>query len=187
MKLILGSNSPRRVELLTRMGYAFEQRVANINEKIDVTIPWYKVPEDISLRKMKALRKNLLEDELLICADTLVFIDKTPLSKPTHIEEARTMLQILSDRKHEVITGVCLATLHTYNTFYERTTVEFRSLEKSEITQYLTRENALDRAGAYGIQDWIGLIGIRTIKGSYTNVMGLPTERLYLELKKFTQ
>ncbi|NBO61395.1 MAG: septum formation protein Maf [Flavobacteriia bacterium] len=185
MKIILGSNSPRRVELLTQMGFAFEQKVADIDEKIDITLPWDQLPEAIAQRKMLALKNEIAKDELLICADTLVFLDNRVLSKPRDREEARSMLESLSGRDNTVITGVCLYHRDQTITFSERTVITFATLTPENIEQYLDTEVCYDRAGAYGIQDWIGLIGVREIRGSYTNVMGLPTHRLYQEIRKF--
>lgn len=185
MKLVLGSNSPRRVELLTQMGYSFEQRISHVDETFNDHTPWFEVPEEIALRKMQALQKDLHQDELLICADTLVFIHKKALGKPVNQTEARNMLRHLSGRKHTVITGVCLATKQIHQSFSEHSTITFDDLSDSDIDAYVSSNVPMDRAGAYGIQDWIGLIGVKEIHGSYTNVLGLPTHRLYQELKKF--
>jgi septum formation protein len=185
MKLILGSNSPRRVDLLTQMGFDFEQRVAEVDEEIESDLPWHQLPEAIAQRKMWALKDELAKDELLICADTLVFLEKNALGKPLDKEDARLMLMSLSGREHTVITGVCLATKDEFYTFSEHTIIVFNVINDEEIERYLLSNSYKDRAGSYGIQDWIGLIGVREIRGSYTNVMGLPTHRLYQELKKF--
>lgn len=185
MKIILGSNSPRRVELLQQMGFVFEQRVADVDETIDITLPWYQLPEAIAQRKMLALKNELAKDELLICADTLVFLDHQVLGKPRDREEARNMLESLSGRDNTVITGVCLFYQDQIITFSDRTVITFDTLTTENIDHYLDANVCCDRAGAYGIQDWIGLIGVREIRGSYTNVMGLPTHRLFKELNKF--
>jgi len=185
MKIILGSNSPRRVELLQQMGFVFEQRVADVDETIDITLPWHQLPEAIAQRKMLALQKELAKDELLICADTLVFLDHQVLGKPRDREEARNMLESLSGRDNTVITGVCLFYQDQIISFSDWTVITFDTLTTENIDQYLDANVFCDRAGAYGIQDWIGLIGVLEIRGSYTNVMGLPTHRLYQELKKF--
>ena len=141
--------------------------------------------EVIAQRKMLALKNEIAKDELLICADTLVFLDNRVLSKPRDREEARSMLESLSGRDNTVITGVCLYHHDQTITFSERTIITFETLTPENIDQYLDTEVCYDRAGAYGIQDWIGLIGVREIRGSYTNVMGLPTHRLYQEIRKF--
>jgi septum formation protein len=185
MKLVLGSNSPRRVELLRHMGIEFEQRAANIDEQIDSSIPLASVPESIALRKMNSLLPSIASDEILLCADTLVFVDEIILSKPSTVHEAESMLQMLSGRTHTVITGVCIGNLEYYSTFSDQTLITFDRLNKQEITHYINHYNVLDRAGAYGIQDWIGLVGIRHIEGSYTNVMGLPTHKVYHALREF--
>jgi len=187
MKLILGSNSLRRVELLQKMGFQFEQRVANLDEKIDGSIHLAQIPEAIALQKFKVLQGQLLEDELLICADTLVFIDGQILGKPNSLEDARRMLATLSGKMHTVITGVCIGTSTCSSTFSEKTNIQFSELSSQEIDHYLNAYKHFDRAGSYGIQDWIGLIGIRSISGCYTNVMGLPTHRVYMELRKYFQ
>ncbi|NBU92936.1 MAG: septum formation protein Maf [Flavobacteriia bacterium] len=185
MKLILGSNSPRRVELLRKMGFDFEQRIADIDETIDPLIPVEHVPAAIALKKMKALQSGLSKDELILCADTLVFIDGRILSKPATRAEASNMLKILSGKMHTVITGVCIGTSTSYETFSDKTYIQFSELSEEEIHFYLNTQNPLDRAGSYGIQDWIGLIGITAINGSYTNVMGLPTHLVYTALKAY--
>ena len=185
MKIILGSNSQRRVELLQQMGFVFEQRVADVDETIDSTVAWHQLPETIAHRKMLALKKVLAKDELLICADTLVFLDHQVLGKPRDREEARFMLESLSGRDNTVITGVCLCYQDQIITFSDRTVITFDTLTLENIDHYLDANVWCDRAGAYGIQDWIGLIGVREIRGSYTNVMGLPTHRLFQELTKF--
>jgi len=185
MKLILGSNSPRRVELLRKMGFDFEQRIADIDETIDPLISVEHVPAAIALKKMKALQSGLSKDELILCADTLVFIDGRILSKPTTRAEASNMLQILSGKMHTVITGVCIGTSTSYETFSDKTNIQFSELSEEEIHFYLNTQNPLDRAGSYGIQDWIGLIGVTAINGSYTNVMGLPTHLVYTALKAY--
>ena len=185
MKIILGSNSPRRVELLQQMGFVFEQRVADVDEKIDITLPWHQLPEAIALRKMSALKNKLAKDELLICADTLVFLDNQVLGKPRDLHEARNMLESLSGRENIVITGVCLCYQDQIISFSDRTVITFDALTPDNIDQYLDMKVCYDRAGAYGIHDWIGLIGVLEIRGSYTNVMGLPTHLLFKELNKF--
>lgn len=184
MRLVLGSNSPRRVQLLSQMGFSFEQRVADIDERIDKRIPWHQVPEEISLKKMRALQDSIVDDELLICADTLVFLDEQAMAKPVNNDDARKMLESLSGRQHVVITGVSLATKNEHRTFSDTTVITFEVLDAIDIERYLAMDKHLDRAGAYGIQDWIGLVGVREIQGSYTNVMGLPTHRLYQEFRK---
>lgn len=185
MKIILGSNSPRRVNLLAQMGYTFEQRIAEIEEHIDPTLPYHEIPESIAIQKFQNLSPGLTENELLICADTLVFLNDQILSKPRDTEEAQHMLKELSGQEHIVITGVCLGNLDLKTTFSEQTKIFFGTLSDYQIQYYVNEYSVLDKAGAYGIQDWIGLIAIHRIDGSYTNVMGLPTQKLYQHINNY--
>jgi len=185
MKIILGSASPRRAELLGQMGRTFEIRVANTNEHFPESLAAEEVAGFISKQKATALLPSLHSNEILICADTVVIVDGNILGKPLNSWDAQQMLQRLSGKKHKVITGVTVATLFKSSTFSETTLVEFAPLSESEIHFYIERYQPFDKAGAYGIQEWMGMIGITTIQGSYTNVMGLPTQKLYQELKKW--
>lgn len=185
MKIILGSNSPRRKELLSQLGFAFEVRTIEFDEYVDVKLPYRDIPKDIAHQKLKALGTTKSEDELIICADTLVFLDGRPIGKPKSAEEALEMLTLLSGKTHEVITAVGINFQEKHMVFDEITRVTFDELAAEDLEYYITNYLPLDKAGSYGIQEWIGLVGISSIVGSYTNVMGLPTQRLHRELKSF--
>lgn len=182
-KLILASNSPRRKELLGGLGVEFEVRLMNgIDESYPDGLPMEDIPQYIS--KKKAAAYILKEDELLITADTIVWVEGEVLGKPKDKGEAHRMLQMLSGRTHQVVTGVCLTTKNSSHAFSCVTDVTFANLSDEEIDYYIDNYKPYDKAGAYGVQEWIGYIGVTSLKGSYFNVMGLPVQRLYSELKK---
>lgn len=185
MKIILASKSPRRVELLSQMGFAFEQRTVEIPETIDYALPLEQIPMVIAEQKLDAIMPYIEQDTLVISADTLVFIGQEILGKPRDLNEAFQMLRKLSNNTHTVITGVCVWCKGKKVTFFDQTEVRFSELTDYEIMTYLTDDKVLDRAGAYGVQDWIGTVGIASIHGSYTNVMGLPTQKLYEVMRRF--
>jgi septum formation protein len=185
VRIILGSNSPRRKELLQHLGVSFEVRSVAFEELINDQLAYDEVPCDIVRQKLDKMADTQAADELLICADTLVFHEGKPLGKPKSTIEAVEMLQRLSGKNHEVITAVGIAQKEQRIIFKEHTDVYFEVLSMDDINTYVNNFNPLDKAGSYGIQEWIGLIGVSRIEGSYTNVMGLPTHRLYQELKKF--
>lgn len=182
IKLVLASSSPRRKELLEKMGFSFTLERVNIDEVITSKDPDVAVRE-IAVHKAEARRSRLGVDELLITADTLVYASGQFLGKPKDSKEAKEMIQSLSGSIHEVYTGVALCYKGKIHSFAEKTEVEFYELSDSDIAYYLTHYAYLDKAGSYGIQDWIGLIGVKRITGSFENVMGLPTSRLYQELR----
>jgi septum formation protein len=184
MNLILGSNSPRRAALLSQLGYAFEVRVAAIDEEAFEYINPKDAPIFLAQKKAEALIPQGKENEVLLCADTLVFLDQQVLGKPKNLGDAKTLLHALSGKTHEVITGVYLYTDHSTRSFAVTTYVTFDALSEADIDHYVNHYPVLDKAGSYGIQDWIGLIGVRKIEGSYTNVMGLPTLETYRHLEK---
>jgi septum formation protein len=185
MKIILASKSPRRVELLSQMGFAFEQRTVEIPETIDYALPLEQIPMVIAEQKLDAIMPYIEQDTLVISADTLVFIGQEILGKPRDLNEAFQMLRKLSNNTHTVITGVCVWCKGKKVSFFDQTEVRFSELTDYEIMTYLTDDKVLDRAGAYGVQDWIGTVGIASIHGSYTNVMGLPTQKLYEVMRRF--
>lgn len=187
MKLVLGSESPRRHALLSSMGFKFRVLKPNIDESFDDKLPKEKVPEFLSFQKSLALIDKIAFDEILICSDTIVLLEGEIIGKPKDQEDAFLTLQKLSAKTHSVITGVTLCNQEKHFTFYDRTEVTFTKLNNTMIENYLNLNKVIDKAGAYGIQDWIGLIGVEKIVGSYTNVMGLPTSKLYLALNDFTQ
>jgi len=184
MKFVLGSQSPRRKELLTAMGYDFKILIPSVDEIFPETISPYLVAEYISNLKLNALISQIDSEDLLICADTIVLLENEILGKPLDRIDAEKMLSKLSGKTHEVITGVSLCYQDKKIDFSEITSVRFKLLRKDEIDFYLDLGNAYDKAGSYGIQDWIGAIGIERIEGSYTNVMGLPTQQLQVAITK---
>ncbi len=175
-KILLGSQSPRRKELLEKMDIKFRIVKINFEEKYPKNIPIAEIPEFLALQKSKAYSK-IQPEELLITADTLVILEKEILEKPRNKTQARKMLQKLSGKKHKVITGVCLRTKNNSCSFSDISKVYFKKLSPEEINYYVDTYKPMDKAGAYGIQEWIGLIGIKKIKGSYFNIMGFPTEK----------
>ncbi len=184
-KIVLGSQSPRRKELLSLMGYDFTIRTKHIDEDYPDDMELELVPVYIAKCKSEELFETLGTDELLICADTVVVLDDKILGKPKDDDEAIEMLTLLSGRSHQVITGVTLVSTEKVHSFHEITEVHFYDLSDEVIKKYVEEFSPLDKAGAYGIQEWIGHIGVKKIIGSYENVVGLPTARLYLELKEF--
>ena len=184
LKFILASNSPRRKELLGALEIEFEVRTLDgIDETFPQGLTMTGIPEHIS--NQKAAAYALAEDELLIAADTIVYLDGEVLGKPANAKEACAMLEKLSGRTHEVITGVTLRTLERTRTFSCVTEVTFAELTKEQIQYYVNNYAPFDKAGAYGIQEWIGCVGVTSINGSYYNVMGLPVQRLNQELNSF--
>lgn len=184
MRFILASKSPRRQELLKQMGLDFRVVLKDVDESYPEGLNPAETALYIAEKKADAF-SDFERDEAIITADTIVCIEDTILGKPQNSEEAFEMLSLLSGRKHEVITGVCLRGHTRKRSFYERTEVYFNTLSHSEINYYIENYKPFDKAGAYGIQEWIGLTGINKIIGSYSNVVGLPTQRLYEELKAF--
>lgn len=180
--IILGSQSPRRKELLSALGFDFEVKFIEVNENFDSSLNIDEVVKFLSLKKLNAFDK-VGEDVMIITCDTLVGLNGSILSKPDSKLDAIDMLKKLSGHVHEVYSGVSIKLNGKIESFVERSKVHFGKLDKLDIEFYVENYNALDKAGAYGVQDWIGNIGIKKIEGSYTNVMGLPTERLYKEIK----
>lgn len=175
--LVLGSNSPRRQQLLRELGFQFVVRSPNIEEIIPFIIPLTSAAEYLAVKKNQAIQTT--PNEVALTADTVVICSNESLAKPANGEEARDMLQKLSDGIHEVITGVCIASADRMCSFSATTRVKFRKILPDEIDLYISRFEPFDKAGAYGIQEWIGLSAISRIEGSYTNVVGLPTEKVY--------
>lgn len=184
-KIVLASNSPRRRELLSGLNLEYTVRVLpDIDESYPDTLKGEEIPMYISREKAKAYRNSMAEDELIITADTVVCINEKVLGKPRTQEKAKEMLRELSGKTHQVITGVCLMTCGLQRTFSATTQVTFDVLTEDEIEFYVEKFRPLDKAGAYGVQEWIGFVGVSRLEGSYFNVMGLPVQRLYQELKK---
>jgi septum formation protein len=181
----LGSKSPRRKDLMTGMGIDFSLRIKDTDESYPPSLPPKKVPLYIAHKKTDALREDLKEDELLLCADTVVILENRIIEKPTTEQEAIEMLRLLSGKTHEVITGVVIASLEKTESFSTSTKVTFQDLSEEEIIYYVQNYQPLDKAGAYGIQEWIGYVGVTSIEGSFFNVMGLPTQEVFQALKDF--
>lgn len=185
-RLILGSTSPRRKELLTKLGLTFEVRPMPLEKEIyPPEMEVRAVPEFLARQKAASVLAKLETDDVLITADTLVVLDGIALGKPSDEANAKKMLERLSGREHYVITGVSITTLQRQHSFSSESKVFFSHLKEDDINYYIRHYNPLDKAGAYGIQDWIGLVGVERIEGSFFNVMGLPVQRLYQELYKF--
>lgn len=182
-KLYLASKSPRRQELLKLMCLDFELLLNDADESFPKNLEPDKVPEYIAEKKAKGV--IIPDDAILITADTVVLLDREILGKPIDEKDAVAMLKKLSGEKHQVITGVCIKSNVKQITFKEVTEVFFKELTEEQIEYYVEQYKPLDKAGSYGIQEWIGLIGIEKINGSYTNVVGLPTEKLYTLLSEF--
>ena len=183
--IILGSASPRRKELLTDIGLEFNIQTTDKEEDYPLKLKEQEIAEFLTKQKSEFLSENLLDTDLLITADTIVSFKNKLLNKPKDKAEAFSTLSKLSENTHKVITGVCIKTLQKDVVFSTTTMVTFRKLEEKEINHYINNHNPYDKAGAYGIQDWIGKIGIGNIEGSYSNVVGLPTSELYKQLKSF--
>ena len=186
-KIILASNSPRRRELLGGLGIDFTVKViSGIDESWPQDLKGEDIPLYISREKAAPYRQTIAEDELVrITADTIVYVDGEVLGKPHDKADARRMLRLISGRWHEVITGVTLMTAARERSFAVTTKVRFCNLTDDEINRYVESGLPMDKAGAYGIQEWIGYVGVEAIEGSYFNVVGLPVQRLYRELINF--
>ena len=182
-KLILASGSPRRQQFFKDFDFDFEIRIKDVDEVYPIELQSTEITTYLAELKASAFEGELKENELLITSDTLVWINNCAVGKPKNYEDAYAMLQNLSNKTHEVITSVCFKTKNKTETFSEITKVTFAALSNEEITYYLDKYKPFDKAGAYGIQDWIGLIGISKIEGSYTNVVGLPTAKVFNYLK----
>ena len=184
--IILGSNSPRRKELLAGLDLDFEVKVIpGLEEHYPATLQPEEIPVFLAQQKAAAYIPTLPEKTLLITADTIVWNRNEVIGKPKNREEAIQMLQSLSGHEHHVVTGVCLTTTEKQKAFSVISAVKFATLTDEEIGYYVDKYQPFDKAGAYGIQEWIGYIGVESINGSFYNVMGLPVQRLYQELKKF--
>ena len=185
-KLVLASHSPRRKELLAGLGMPFEVRVLqDIDEDYPDNLPVNEVARYIAKEKADAYRRIVAPDELIITADTVVIVGDEILGKPVDEADAIRMLRLLSGRTHQVTTGVCLLTAEKERCFDVTTDVTFKALSDEEIHYYVDHYRPFDKAGAYGIQEWIGYIGVTGLHGSYYNVMGLPVQRIYQELTKY--
>lgn len=183
--IILGSASPRRAELMKMLGIDFVVRQKEVDEQLPDQIRREDAAMFLARKKALAHKPDLQANEIVITADTLVAVDELILGKPSDTKEAITMLRQLSGRKHQVITGVCILSKFKSEALFVKTDVAFKNLRPEEITYYIETYKPFDKAGAYGIQEWIGIIGVEYILGSYYNVMGLPTRELYEYLLRF--
>jgi septum formation protein len=189
-QLVLASNSPRRREIMHNAGYEFTVKVIPTDESFSEEMPVEEVPVFLACKKAECFRENL-QDEIILCADTVVVINETNntkskiLNKPADATEATEMLKLLSGRVHRVITGVCIMTTKETIGFADTSYVHFKELSDWEIDYYIERCKPFDKAGAYGVQDFIGMIGIPKIEGSFYTVMGLPIHRVYEVLEKY--
>lgn len=185
-KFILASNSPRRRELLSGLDLDYEVVVIpDIDESYPDNLEKRQVAQYIAKKKACSYGEYLKDNTLVITADTVVILDNKIFGKPANESCAKQMLRELSGRTHQVVTGVCLTTADKEHSFSVTSEVRFATLTESEIEYYVTRYKPMDKAGAYGIQEWIGFVAVEFISGSYYNVMGLPIQRLYRELKNF--
>ena len=183
--IILGSASPRRKELLSDIGIEFSIQTTDKEEEYPSTLKEERIAEFLAQQKSEFLSENQKNTDLLITADTIVSYKSEVLNKPQNKEQAFHILNKLSGNTHKVITGVCIKSIKKEVIFSATTMVTFRKLSPKEIGHYINNFNPFDKAGGYGIQDWIGKIGIQRIDGSYSNVVGLPTKELYEQLKLF--
>ena len=182
---ILASKSPRRQQLLNLLGLDFRVAVKDTEENFPSGMPKEEIPVYLARLKAEPFLSELQASDLLITADTIVWQNGVVLGKPSGNEEAREMLKNLSGNEHQVISGVCLTSPQKQTAFYAVTNVQFKVLSKKEIDHYISEYKPFDKAGAYGIQEWIGLIGITNIEGSFYNVMGLPIQKLYEKIIRF--
>ena len=184
--ILLASNSPRRRELLGGLGVEYEVvSLPEIDESYPPTLQGVEIPTYIAARKAEAYSQWMKDDTLLITADTIVWRDGQVYGKPADAQDACKMLRELSGKTHTVITGMALTTCNKQRTFAVESYVTFAQLDEDEIEHYVSKYKPFDKAGAYGIQEWIGYIGVTALEGSYFNVMGLPVQRLYKELKQW--
>lgn len=185
-RIVLASNSPRRRELLSGLGISYEVRVLpDVEESYPAALPVGEIAEYIAREKAEAYKSVMTDDELLITADTVVVCKGEVMGKPVDEADARRMLHKLSGCTHQVTTGVCLTTTGAHRSFSVTTNVSFKNLSDEEIDYYVANYHPMDKAGAYGIQEWIGYIGVTGLEGSYFNGMGLPVQRIYKELCTF--
>lgn len=185
-QIVLGSNSPRRKELLSGIDVNYHLRAPqDVDETYSEDLPYDEIPEYLAKKKALAGLKSLTDGELLITADTIVVLEGDVLEKPQNKKEVCNMLRRLSNKTHQVITGVCLTSKEKQVCFSDITRVTFEELTDEEINYYSNNYNPTDKAGSYGVQEWIGYIGVKHLEGSYFNVMGLPINRLYQAITRF--
>lgn len=184
-RIILASGSPRRQQFLKELDVDFEIQLKDIEEIYPEHLQAEEITNFLAKLKASAFENDLKQNDILITSDTIVWLNNKALGKPKDFDDAFKMLTEMSGTTHKVITSVCLKTTDKEIIFYEETLVTFTALSSDEIKYYLNNYKPFDKAGSYGIQEWIGLVAIEKIEGSYANVVGLPTHRLYEELMKF--
>lgn len=182
---ILASKSPRRQELLKSIELDFRIEIKEIDETYPDSLRKEEIPVYLAKLKAEAFVNELNVNDLLITADTIVWLNGKVLGKPADADEAKKMLRLMSGKEHQVYTGVCLTSVSKQISFSDVSNVRFKELSESEIDYYVENFKPFDKAGAYGIQEWIGYIGITHIEGSFFNVMGLPVQKLYGEIMRF--
>ena len=186
-EVILASGSPRRKAFFEQLGIPFKIQLNPIDESFPPQLKGIEIPEYIVNKKSEPFKKKILQKQIFVIADTIVWCEDQYLGKPNDIEKAKEMLRFLSGKSHQVITSVGFLTHNKFDIISEVTNVQFRELTTNEIEKYISIQSPLDKAGAYGIQDWIGEIGIIKIVGSYTNVVGLPLSQVGERIKLLTQ
>lgn len=184
-KIILASGSPRRQQYCKELGLDFSIQLKEVEEIYPENLKHHQITDFLAELKASAFESKLAENEILITSDTIVWHENKALGKPKNYDEAFEMISSLSGKTHEVITSVCIKTSSKIELFHSITKVTFINLTKTEIDYYITNYKPFDKAGAYGIQEWIGLVGIAKIEGSYPNVVGLPVDKLYAKLKEY--
>lgn len=184
-EILLASNSPRRHQLVKEMDLIVKIIQQEVDESYPADLDLKQVAEFIAIKKLKAFDKSLLDNQILVTADTIVLSDEKILGKPKTLAEAKAMIKSLAGKSHKVITGVAIKKNLKTISFSDTSEVVISELDEEEIEYYLEKYLPLDKAGAYGIQEWFGHNFVKSILGSYTNIMGLPTEKLYVALKKF--
>ena len=186
-EIILASGSPRRKDFLSQIGFPFTIKTINVEESFPNNLKGKEIAEYIVSKKSAPFKEIIQPKQIIITADTIVWCENEYLGKPKDETDAKNMLQKLSGKSHEVITAVGFLFDNQFDIITEVTEVHFKTLSEIEIDQYVNQYNPLDKAGAYGIQDWIGEIGIFKINGSYTNVVGLPLAQVYQKIKSIIQ
>ena len=184
-KIILASGSPRRQQYCKELGLDFSIQLKEVEEIYPENLKHHQITDFLAELKASAFESKLAENEILITSDTIVWHENKALGKPKNYDEAFEMISSMSGKTHEVITSVCIKTSSKMELFHSITKVTFINLIKTEIDYYITNYKPFDKAGAYGIQEWIGLVGIAKIEGSYPNVVGLPVDKLYAKLKEY--
>jgi septum formation protein len=183
--IILASQSPRRRELLSGLNIDFRVKTIEVDEDYPSNLYGEEIPMYLAEKKALAYKSTIKDNDMFITADTIVICENKVLNKPTDQIEARSMLKTLSNKTHQVITGVCIQTIQHKKVFSVKSDVKFAELTDAEIDYYIETYSPMDKAGAYGIQEWIGFAGVESINGSYFNIMGFPIQRVYTELKNW--